>query len=528
MAPAPYDGEPANAPGAGSRRSREPRSVWAGRAYRLSLVVSTVLLSLGSAASLACLAGLPTRLLALPGAAFAFVLSRRTSGRPAGEELLPSAVFAAVAGTAAALAWLMPRHPVVGAAAFVALVTASGWVRRFGRRAGRAGAVVPLALIASLMAPVGVRGWWPVGGWLALAALPAFWWGPTVRWVGHRLTGLPGWAGRRAGPLPPRRPGTMSAGTRKALQTSVLLTAAFTAGMLLYARHWPWTVLSAMVVGSATGGRANLVLRAAERGVGAVAGTLLATGLAAVCHPEGAQGIVLILVVLTTAAGLREVSLPLFVAALTAMMSLLNGYLGRFDVRLLPVRLQALALGYLLAVTVGWLLAPVRAGDVLRFRLTVALDELAAVLDARRTGSGADAALVRFEDAAAAVEEVAAPHRLHRLLRSGSRTGVPHRADLVDALRDCCRPLRTLAAGPVVGPAEARTEATVATLRSCLADHRAPVGLGRAVATGLPLTELDAAVERLARALPALAARTPPAERPVASEQSPDRINVPR
>ncbi|MDH6141823.1 hypothetical protein P3T35_003844 [Kitasatospora sp. GP30] len=528
MAPAPYDGEPANAPGAGSRRSREPRSVWAGRAYRLSLVVSTVLLSLGSAASLACLAGLPTRLLALPGAAFAFVLSRRTSGRPAGEELLPSAVFAAVAGTAAALAWLMPRHPVVGAAAFVALVTASGWVRRFGRRAGRAGAVVPLALIASLMAPVGVRGWWPVGGWLALAALPAFWWGPTVRWVGHRLTGLPGWAGRRAGPLPPRRPGTMSAGTRKALQTSVLLTAAFTAGMLLYARHWPWTVLSAMVVGSATGGRANLVLRAAERGVGAVAGTLLATGLAAVCHPEGAQGIVLILVVLTTAAGLREVSLPLFVAALTAMMSLLNGYLGRFDVHLLPVRLQALALGYLLAVTVGWLLAPVRAGDVLRFRLTVALDELAAVLDARRTGSGADAALVRFEDAAAAVEEVAAPHRLHRLLRSGSRTGVPHRADLVDALRDCCRPLRTLAAGPVVGPAEARTEATVATLRSCLADHRAPVGLGRAVATGLPLTELDAAVERLARALPALAARTPPAERPVASEQSPDRINVPR
>ncbi|MEV7023360.1 FUSC family protein [Kitasatospora sp. NPDC093558] len=444
------------------------RAAWA---YRLALVVATVLLSLGSAVALARLAGLPAQTLALPGAAYAFVLSRRAGGRPAGEEPAHAVVFSAVAGAAAGLAGLMTRQPVLGAAAFVALLTAAAWARRFGAKAGGVGVTVVLALIAALMSPTHVRAWWPDCGRLALVALMAFCWVPAVRWAGHRLTGLPGPEGRRPAPLPPTRPGSRAPGTRRALQTAVSLTAAFTVGLLLFPGHWSWTVLSAVIVGLATGGRGNLLLRAVERGAGAVAGTMAATVLAMVVDPHGTPGIVLILVVLTTTAGLREVSRTLFAAAVTTLMSLLHGYLGRPDAHLLPARLGALTLGAVLAAAVGWFVVPVRSGDVLRSRLAVAVGALAAVLGARRRGEGVEAALTRFEQAAAAVEDVARPYRLHRRLFGTSPADGPHRADLVDALRECREPVRALAVTPLSEES---------------------------------LSDLGVALERLVRALPAL------------------------
>ncbi|MFB7329171.1 FUSC family protein [Streptomyces sp. NPDC056190] len=240
-----------------------------------------------------------------------------------------------VVGVGAALVWQMPRHPAARAAVFVALMTASVWARWFGPRAARVSLMVPLALIlADDPERRGGRGQLaglrPGGAGradpLLLCARRAYGGAPLL---GVRQS-LPATAPR----LPPRGNG-LAVSTRKAVQTGIVLTAAFVAGWLL-------------VLGR--GGCGNTVPRGAERGAGALAGTVLPTGLAWAVAPRGALCLVLILVVLVLAAVLRDVSYPLHVIAPTALMSLLHSRFGQFAAHTLLVRLQAVAVGAALAV----------------------------------------------------------------------------------------------------------------------------------------------------------------------------------
>ncbi|MEU6201720.1 FUSC family protein [Streptomyces sp. NPDC047061] len=458
-------------------------------------------------------AGYPAAVLALPAVIFAFAVSRRPGGEPVPEKVMAAAALSVLAGASVWLGSQMAGHPVIGGAVFVVLMAGSIWTRRFGAAVTRLGALVPLALIAALLSAGSGTGhitWWPVCGWMALVGFSAFVWVRVVRRIAEKLTGLPGSppgqapakrSAQRTG-LPPR--------TRMALQMAVALTAAFSLGHLIYGEHWQWCVISAMVVGLGPVGRGDLALKGLERGLGAMAGTLVAALIAAVAEPHGTTSIVLIFLVLAVASTLRAYNYACYAAGITTAMSLLYGYSGQSPQPLLLVRLQALVLGAVLAVVVGWFLVPVRTSDALRARLDATLGALGSVLDARRDGASTVKALAAFDAAAANLNASTRSHRLYRT--AARRLGTAHPitpADVGEALLAARRPVHALAASEP-GPCERSTAETVGLLRRAVSAPASPLPQLPEPAPTAPLADLDAALRRLAAALPSLTRRRPP------------------
>ncbi|MEW2492568.1 FUSC family protein [Streptomyces nodosus] len=478
------------------------------KTYELLLLMFSILLSSTSAAALARLADVPPAALVVPGVIFAFTLLRRPGGELVREQIGSAVLFSVTAGASVWLGSQMSPHPVIGAVVFVALMTASVWTRRFGPTATRLGAMVPPALLAALFTTGGAEQgpWWPGCGWAALVGLLAFCWVHVLRRAGRRLLHLPRPAPRAAAARRRRARRGPSVSTRMAAQTGLSLAVAFTAGHLLFGEHWQWTVLSALVVNLGTIGRGDLTLKGLERGAGAVLGTLFATGLTVLLHPHGSASVVLICVALAAAMLVRQNSYAGYAACVTTTMSLLYGHFGESAEQLLLIRLQALMVGAVLAVAVGWLLLPVRAGDVVRGRMAAALAGLAAVLDAHREGSDTVVPLRGFEAAVREVHRSARSLWLHRrvLHLMDRRRATPHRTAPVEALVNCLEPLRALTAAPGSLPGEAATAANVAVIRRRLAAPEGPLPNLPPPSPEPPLAALDAALERLAEDLPAL------------------------
>lgn len=490
--------------------------------YYFTLVaMAGVLLSFGTALGLAHGAGLSASALAVPAVVFAFLLSRRPGGEPLPERLMAAAVFPALAGASPWAGPQLARHPVIGGAVLVVFIGSSVWARRLGPAAARLGAMAPTVAIACLLAsppaPADVP-WWPECGWTALVALCAFTWVRGTRWLGERLTGIPG---PRPRPTPPRRDSPrrgMAASTRMALQISLSLAAALTAGHLLFGAHWQWCAISVMVVSLGTAGRGDQALKGIERGLGALSGTLLAAALAAVAGPQGTARIVVIFVLLALASGLRQYSYALYACGITAVLSELYGYFGESAGHLLPVRLEALSMGAAIAVAAGWLVLPVRTRDVLRTRLAAALAALSALLAARRAGAGTREALTAFDTAADNIRASARPYRLHQSVLRLTRPSLaaPHPADAAEALLRCRAPARALAATEP-GPGERATAVAVGILRRALADPAAlQRGLPEPAGHG-PLADLDTALRQVTAAIPALRPHGPVAGRSIGS-----------
>jgi Fusaric acid resistance protein-like len=460
-------------------------------------------------------AGYPAALLAVPAATFAFMLARRPGGDPAVERLMSAAGFALLAGGSVWIGTQMAEHPLIGGTAFVVLMSGSVWARRFGAGVTRLGAMVPLALISCLISSKSVAGgvpWWPICGWYALVGLGAFTWIQVVRWGAGKLTGIP--AGPRPRPPAPARPqrrrGGVSTHTRMALQMAASLTLAFSLGHLLFGEHWQWAVISAMVVNLGTIGRGDLALKGLERGLGALAGTVIATVVVAAIDPQGTDCVVAIFVVLFAASILRPVNYAFYAAGVTTVLSLLYGYFGESAQHLLPIRLEALTLGAALAVTVGWFLLPILSTDVLRLRLATTLGTVSAFLEARREARPSAAALAAFDAAAAALAAAMRPHRLYRTVLRKARMGSSATpADAGVALLAARGPLHALAAAGL-GPRERATAKTVGLLRKALAAPADPLPELPPPAATAPLSDLDEALRRLARAIPALARRPVP------------------
>ncbi len=492
--------------------------------YQPLVAITAVLLAFAASVALAHAAGVPAAELAVPGAFFAFMLSRRPGGEPPLEKLASAAAFGLLAGASTWAGSLVPGHPVAGGAVFVALMAGSIWARRFGQVATRLGVLVPLALIATLMAAGSARpdaAWWPSCGWTALTGLIAFGSVRAVRRFARRVTGIPlpsitlpgirSAAPRQSQAQGRQRPG-LSITTRQALQMAVALTAALSAGHLLFGAHWQWCVISAMVVNMGTLGRGDLALKGVERGLGAMAGTGFATLLSVVAQPHGTVCIALIFLALAVAAGVRQYAYALYAAGITTTMSLLYGYFGESADHVLVIRLQALALGAAIAVLVGWFLLPLQAGDALRARLATALAALQALLKARHTAADTTVALAALAAFDAAVDNLATttrPHRLHRLaLRLTGASPDLHPADAGDALLGARAAVHALAA-TAPAPHERTTAAVLGSVRRALADPAEPLpGLPEPVPTRRgPLAELDTALARIARTVPAFTAR---------------------
>jgi uncharacterized membrane protein YccC len=298
----------------------------------------------------------------------------------------------------------------------------------------------------------------------------------------------------------------MPASTRTALQLALALTTALAAGHLLFGPHWQWCAISAMVVNLGTAGRGDLALKGIERGLGAMAGTIAAAILAAWVQPRGTACIVVIFIVLALASALRRHGYAFYAGGITMVLSLLYGYFGESAQDLLLIRLQALALGAAIAVATGWFLLPVRAGDVLRARLATALAALSALLEARRTGAGAPAALAAFDAAADDVRASTRPYRLHRAVLRLARAprAAAHPAEAGDALLDA----RAVAVADPAPHRRATAATTIALLRRALADPAASLpDLPESARQGPP-GGLDAALLQMARAIPALRPRT--------------------
>jgi uncharacterized membrane protein YccC len=168
-----------------------------------------------------------------------------------------------------------------------------------------------------------------------------------------------------------------------------------------------------------------------------------------------------IFVLLALASMLRQYNYAFYACGITAVLSELYGYFGEPAGHVLPIRLEALSLGAAIAVGVAWLVLPVRARDVLRARLAVALAALSALLAARRAGAGTREALAAFDAAADNVRASTRPHRLHRsALRLTCTSLAPHPADAGEALLRCRAPVHALAATQP-GPHERATAAAI-------------------------------------------------------------------
>jgi uncharacterized membrane protein YgaE (UPF0421/DUF939 family) len=309
---------------------------------------------------------------------------------------------------------------VAGSALFVVAVSATVWVRRFGPRFTQAGAVVTVPLLATLVLPA-VPARTP-GPWPALVAVIVYVW-VTVAHLGAK----------------PVAAQASRVSTRMAAQMGVGLAAAFVAGHVVLAEHWPWVVLTAFIVCSGNRGRGDVVHKSALRVAGAVVGTAAATGLTGVLGTHGQ--VVAIFVLLAAGTWLRPFGYAYWAACVTAALAFLYGYFGQVGPDLLLNRLGGIVVGGVIGVVASWFVLPVRSTDVARRRVADALAALTDTLVALRRGTDdVDHHRVRFEHAVGQIDQIARPLELHRRL---SRAAT-HPADAFGVLRRCVAPLRTI------------------------------------------------------------------------------------
>lgn len=356
--------------------------------------------------------------------AVALALSIGRTGARAGHRSLRSTALAAVvlplvAVAANEIGTRIFRQPNIGDALFVAAMSATVWMRRFGPVARQIATFATFPLVAMLIVPVPIvssngstsDGRW----WSALVALVALGWITAIRAVAEHAGIL---VPAAVQPAPAReRPSSartsrrapasikIAASTKMSLQMAAALGAAFAVGRHLFGTHWTWTVLTAFIVCSGTRGRADVLYKAALRLTGAGVGTLAATVISGVFPPGDRWSIVAIFAVLAVALWLRQINYAYWAAGMTAALALLYGYYGERGVGLLGTRLEAILIGAALAVAASWLILPVRTTDIIRRDIGVALVALDGYLAAlAEEPASAPTRQDRFRHAASALK----------------------------------------------------------------------------------------------------------------------------
>ncbi|MFF3513337.1 FUSC family protein [Streptomyces sp. NPDC002573] len=272
------------------------------------------------------------------------------------------------AGAAQLLGRLLAQHYAVGAAVYTAAIWSAIWRRRYGPAAAKAGTLITLPLVALLVVPGpalppraqgGLVNW----AWSALIAVSACGCVWLVQELGDR------YGPWRPDPEPavPRRVSRLRPrpSTRMAVQMAAAVAVAFLLGRLLFDHHWPWAVLTAYLTANGNRGRTDVLRKGLERFAGALAGTLLATGVAA-AGISGRTAVAVMFAVLAVALWLRPLSDAYWAAGMTTTLSLLLGYFGENAQDLLPTRLAAIAGGAVLSVAAAWWLLPGRGRPTAR------------------------------------------------------------------------------------------------------------------------------------------------------------------
>ncbi|MCS5498434.1 FUSC family protein [Cnuibacter physcomitrellae] len=178
---------------------------------------------------------------------------------------------------------------------------------------------------------------------------------------------------------------------RAAAQIGVALVVAFLVGALAFGDHWPWVVLSAVIVAYLPRGRADAIRTGLHRLVGAAAGSLVALVPAAVLPGDSAVLVGLALAAIGVGILLREVGYAAWAFGVTVALTLLERLTGQPE-PLIGQRLIEIVIGVAVGLLAVCLVFPLRTTDVVRSRLR---DVLAAVSD--RLGADDPAAVLGAE-----------------------------------------------------------------------------------------------------------------------------------
>lgn len=364
-------------------------------------------------------------------------LSRSQLDRNRRERIEAAIVLPLVGLAATGSGLLLHRSPWFGAAAFVAGMFLSIWLRRFGTVARRFGALLALPFVVLLVTPhLPASQASLLPGWLLPIAIALL----ALLWVSalHALA-------RRIGFLPPLRVGEFAAvesahtstlrpiaSTRMAIQMAAALALSFTAGFVFFSERWAWIVLTAFIVLSGNRGRLDVAYKSVQRVLGAAVGTVLALLLSPLAATHGSAGAALMLVAVFLGVWLRPLNYAWWALFVTIALALLQGFGDVPPARILPLRMEEIVIGAAIGVACAWWLLPVRSTDVLRRRMADALAALAAALG--QTGDARNPE--PFITALAQLEYMAPPFRALRRLWPKSRVPPSKWIDTLLACRE--------------------------------------------------------------------------------------------
>jgi len=422
---------------------------WWAELRAASVAAAAILVSFLSAWLIEDRARLQTDVVVL-AVVLAVMVGRTARGIDLRDRAVAVAVVPVAAACAGELGSLMNRHVAIGDVLFAVAVAAAVWIRRFGPRFSKAGTQATLPFIAVLVIPVPAASGMHHAAWSAVVAVVTVGWVALFQVAAQRLgvTREPrarttvGPARRGQGPATTLRP---VASSRMAIQMGLTLGAAFSVAHLLYPEHWTWLVLTAYIVASGNHGRGDLAHKAVLRITGAAVGTVVATLLASTFGYGDKWAVVAILLTLALAIWLRPLSYAYWAGSVTAALAFLYGYFGQSGTSLLRTRLEGILYGAAIAVSIAWLVLPIKTTDVLRRRIADVLAAISAYLTSARRGDTNQILVLQacVENTLDQLQQSAIPTlRFHRVVTT--RTSSAQTAAVVGALTACRDPLRGL------------------------------------------------------------------------------------
>jgi len=354
---------------------------------------------------------------------------------------------------------LLLKLPLAGALVFIAGISASIWLRRFGPAAQRAGSLIALPFVVLLVTPyIPSQRLGPVLALImpvivALIALLAV---TLVHWLARPLRWLPPTITRMNVPTP--KPAVASAAsrentlrpiasTRMAIQMAAALAGAFAVGFTFFPGHWSWVVLTAFIVNSGNRGRGDVAYKSILRVIGAAAGALAALVLMLNFGAHDVMSIALMLLAVFLGVWLRPLGYAWWALFVTLALALLQAFIGVSAQLILWPRLEEIVIGAIIGVAAAWFVLPVPSITVLRRRIADALAALSIALDPATPSPTPE----YFIAAVASVEQLAPTFRAWRLLSRRFITIQP--ADWIDTLADCVRPAVAMINSRAIPPA---------------------------------------------------------------------------
>ena len=159
-----------------------------GELRKAAAVMAAVLAAYGSALLVENLAALHLEVVIL-AVVLALTTARGQRTASLGDRLFGLAVLLAATLAAAGIGGLLSAHPDAGDTLFVAGVSASIWIRRFGQRATRAGSLIMAPLVAVLVTPSVPPG--PGTLWVVVVAVLTWFWVTVVQLLAVRTGFVP-------------------------------------------------------------------------------------------------------------------------------------------------------------------------------------------------------------------------------------------------------------------------------------------------------------------------------------------------